>query len=60
MGGMIPMKLCIFERADGQTYISMMDTRQMRHMFREPVIRENLRQAAEELDKLLADIITER
>jgi len=60
MGGMIPLKVCIFEREDGKIYVSMMNTRQMSRMFKEPVIRENLLQAAAELDAVLVDMIAEK
>ena len=60
MGGMIPLKVCIFEQEDGNIYVSMMNTRQMSRMFKEPEIRENLLQAATELDAVLADMIAEK
>ena len=60
MAAMIPLKVCIFQQEDSNTYVSMMNTRQMSRMFKEAVIREDLLQAATELDAVLANIIAEK
>jgi uncharacterized protein (DUF302 family) len=48
MGGLIPLKVCIYEKADKKVYISFMNTNMMGKMFKDKEISQIIKDATDE------------
>ena len=59
MGGMIPLKLCIYEKNSGGVFMSFMNTEMMSDMFDDESISSTILECSEELIEYIDDIKTD-
>lgn len=56
MGGMIPLKVCIYELNSGSVKVSFMNTGMMSKMFKDAEIADGIKAASDELARYMEDL----